>query len=320
MISLFAPRLREFYASSVKSASHAGRTHEYYEDFLDCWERLTDNPRISKITEEAIWEFREAMLRAGYVSTTVNSKLRALRRILKLAAKRKWLTMPDVEMLREPEPDPRVADDEQLAAIYWACSIARWPIAIPLDSTKHRARAWECEDLNPVEYWRSKLVTIFNVGPRRNEFLKMRLVDVDFERSTLSLQSPKTGKWRQKPLHPAVLEHFQPIWGSGKRDLIYGKPKSGEQRYRQWREIQEHAGINQPFFDFQALRSTCGTGLFEQSPGAAQEMLGHSSLATTQRYYVKLSRHLKEVAATRKQPLPFYSGKTSLPSPTIKIG
>jgi hypothetical protein len=106
-----------------------------------------------------------------------------------------------------------------------------------------------------------------------------------------------------------------------RRDLIFGKQKSAEQRYRQWKEIQAHAGISEPHFDFHALRSTCGTDLFEQSPGAAQEMLGHSSIQTTRRYYVKLSRHLREAAATRKQPLPFYGSQgLSVPAATIKIG
>ena len=261
MISFFSgPTAREFYLSHVQSASQARRTREFHLDLLRTWEELTENPGIRAIRTETIWAFREECIRSGLANPTINKKLRSLRIILKRAFKLERIPkMPDIEMLREAEPEPRIASDQELCAIYWACSSARWP------------RSAECDEIHPGNYWRALVVTLFNIGLRLGEVTSLRFTDVDFERGTISVRSSKTKKFRQKPLHQAVVEHLESIRGN--RLLIFGKTASHKQRYNQWDAIQKHAGLGEPFLNFHDLRHTCGTAFFEQSPAPRRKCL-----------------------------------------------
>jgi len=318
----FGPRLRSFYESSVRSATHANATVDAYHEFLGWWERLTGDPPLATINTPIVRSFGEALIASKLAVPTANKHLRALRHCLHRAEEEELLRRRVVvRLFKEPEPMPRIATLDELSAIYWACSSATWP------------RDVGGEPINPGDYWRATVVVLYNVGLRRRELVSIRWNAVDWDRSALLVTSPKTGKTRVKPLHRVVIEHLEAI--RGKREFVFGQagdrePGSGalravdagrKVRYDQWDRIQQRAGIAAPFFNFHDLRKTCGTRFFEQSPGAAQEMLGHASVETTKRSYAQLSPHTREVAERIRQPAAFYVGRQqAAPADTIKIG
>jgi integrase len=81
--------------------------------------------------------------------------------------------------------------------------------------------------------------------------------------------------------------------------------------YAAWHAIQEAAGINvdrsaeqgrKPYYGFHEIRKTCGTNLFGVSPAAAQQMLGHSSVETTQKSYANLNTLTEQALDQIPQP------------------
>jgi len=321
LLPSFGPRLRSFYETSVRSATHAAATVDAYHEFLDWWERLTGDPPVSSINTPIVRAFGEQLISAGLAVPTANKHLRALRHCLKIAEETELLRRRVVvRLFREPEPMPRIATLEELSAIYWSCASATWP------------RDVGGEPVNPGNYWRATVVLLYNVGLRRRELVSIRWGAIDWDRQALLVSSPKTKKHRVKPLHPVVIEHLEAI--RGKREYVFGQagernPSAGgsrkvdagrKTRYEQWDRIQQHAGLAAPYLDFHELRKTCGTRFFEQSPGAAQEMLGHASVETTRRSYAQLSPHTREVAEQLRQPVAFYIGLNQAPPATIKIG
>jgi integrase len=182
--------------------------------------------------------------------------------------------------LAEDPKDPSPMTVGEVAACYEAADFARWPRAT------HR---WEGYGIPPGDWWRAVIVFEFNCGLRTGDFLKLRCDQVNLRNSTIRFRAEKTdgSKGSQtKPLHPTVVDHLRRIW-TPPRDVVFPAPRTKDARMEAWITIQRWAGVKPPaesgldYYRLKDLRSTCGTALFEVSPAAAQQMLGHSSMPTS---------------------------------------
>ena len=300
--------LRELFEKYYLSPDLKRRTVEAYCGTFKHWEKLTDNPPLSEIDNVTLHTFKNAYLEYNS-PTTFNKERRHLLAILNRLSppgrnNPEGLGLIDrfiyIRKLKEPEKIVRVATEKQLNAIYEACAEATWP------DFEFGAASW----------WRSLVVFLYNTGLRRNDFLALTTKEVDLEKSLIEFSAEKTGKERRLPLHQSVVDHFASIWSS--REFVFPKPHGLKTLYQQWYAIQKAAEIAQDdHLTFHQLRSTCGTHLFQRSPGAAQEMLGHSSMETTRKSYAFLTDHLVEMAQTTQQPQSFVSGSEDDPDPNI---
>ena len=175
--------------------------------------------------------------------------------------------------------------------------------------------------------WRCLVVFLFNIGARRSEFLALKQSDFNLDRNYVMLFSEKTGKLEPKPVNETLREHVLRIQ-SPHRQLMFPFPRNFNYLYRQWYTIQEIAGVGvqrpegshrKPYYDFHELRKTCGTNLYEQSPAAAQGMLGHSSVETTRRSYANVNPAMQNAANSMKQPTAFSDGADGSPPPTLPM-
>lgn len=288
--------LRESFEEHYFETSMKKRTLEAYENMLSHWETLTDNPSVCQISNTTLHKFKNAFLE-GYSPSTFNKLRRHILAIMNrlgppIKGNPEGLQILDgfvyVRKAKENEKLPRVATDEELNSIYKASSEATWP------QFEFGAPAW----------WRAVIVFLYNTGLRRNDFLSLETKEVKLSSGCIEFDAEKTGKDRRLPLHPSVIEHFQAIWSD--RKLVFPKPHGLKQLYQQWYSIQAAAEISEEnYLTFHQLRSTCGSNLFERSPGAAQEMLGHSSIETTRRSYANMSNNLVQMALTARQPEAF---------------
>jgi len=300
--------LRQAFEAYYKSPSLKPRTIEAYEGTLSHWEELTDDPHIIEIDNVTLHMFRNAYLEYNKPATFNKERRHILAIMNKLGPKgrnnKKGLAILDDFIYIDPEKETeklaRVATDEELNAIYDACKYANWP------SFEFGAPSW----------WRAVIVFLYNTGLRRNDFLNLETREVKLQKSVIEFDAEKTGKHRRLPLHHSVIEHFEAIWSE--REFVFPKPAGLKTIYRQWYAIQNAAEIPEDrHLTFHQLRSTCGSNLFERSPGAAQEMLGHSSVETTRKSYANLTNHLTEMALTTRQPSAFVSGPDDDPDPDI---
>lgn len=275
------------------------RTVEAYANAFKHWEALTENPPLERIDNSTLQQFKNRFLALHSAGTFNKVRRHLLALFNKLGPPMKGNpgglgVLPVflyVEKSRETEKLPRVAGPALLNAIYEACETATWPRF----------------EFGPDTWWRALVVFLFNTGMRRNDFLRLKTTDVDLAGGRLQFQAEKTGKARILPLAPTVVDHFREIWSD--RELVFPKPNGNKSLYLHWHKLQDAAGLERSeHITFHELRATCGSNLFERSPGAAQEMLGHSSIETTRRHYTNLSRQLRELAETAEQPAAFVGG------------
>lgn len=215
------------------------KTEEGYLNTLNHWENLTDNPVLADIDEQTLQDFRTAYL-AFNSPASFNKERRHLLAILnRLSSKTNYNRnglgiihgVPLIPKLEEPERETRIVSEEDLNAIYAACSLASWP---------HHY----CD---PSDWWRALMVFVYNTGFKRNEFLGLLTEDVDLDESTVQ------HKGETISLHRSVVDHLEAIWGE--RDRVFEIPKSNQIFVQQWRLIQLAADIKSPY-TFHDLRMT----------------------------------------------------------------
>jgi integrase len=300
--------LRESFETFYRSPQMKPRTVEAYHNALKHWETFTEDPPISAVDNAVLLQMKHRFLVAFAPSTFNKIRRHLLALFNKLAPPVKGnpgglAIIPAfvyVDKARERETLPRVAGSDLVGAIYRACESAAWPYV----------------DFGAPAWWRAAVVFLFNTGLRRNDFLNLKTADVDLGNHCLKFTAEKTGKARVVPLHQTVVDHFRAIWTD--REYVFPKPTGNKSLYLHWHKIQTAAGLPRAeHITFHLLRATCGSNLFEKSPGAAQEMLGHSSVETTRRFYTNLSKQLKELAAAADQPAAFSSDPGTDPNPDI---
>ena len=151
---------------------------------------------------------------------------------------------------------------------------------------------------------RALLEVLYGSGLRRQEACDLVLAAVDFEHETLRVQG-KGGKARTVPLTEPAIDALRAWLAEGRPRLVSpgvfapagrahlfvsrrGRPLDGSTVYRiVARELRRAGRAGGPHL----LRHAAGTHLLEGPDGTGgahlrvvQEVLGHSSLATTQRY------------------------------------
>lgn len=179
---------------------------------------------------------------------TINKELRALRAMIRKAARWKFIpAAPSIEFLKEEGKLPTYVTPEDFAAIYKACSVARWPADMPYAA---------------ADWWRALLVMAYMTGWRIGSLLSLRREHVDLEAATaISLAKHNKGRRDQKiPLHPMVVEHlrklasFSPVmfpWLNGRRCL-----------WEEFHAIQKAAKVKpegKAFYGFHDLRRAFAT-------------------------------------------------------------
>lgn len=296
-----ALKLRGVWQRFYLSPDLAARTREAYLDAIGKWELLTRDPTLAELADPIggkliMRDFQANLQQVVKSAATCNKVLRHVRAILRRVgpagprnenAFEIIARVPYVKPAKEDRRPNRVATLDELSAIYGACDVATWP-ACPFAA---------------ADWWRCLLVLLYNVGPRRGDFLALKRSDVKLSCGLLLVQQHKKRHPQWKPINSALCAHIERIW-QPERELLFPHSKSMKSLYRTWYAIQTAAGIVEPYWLHQ-IRKTCGTQLYAQSPGAAQEMLGHSSPQITYDAYANLTAHLVEASNGLRQPAAF---------------
>lgn len=149
--------------------------------------------------------------------------------------------------------------------------------------------------------WRSELqrtrseaiiATFLMTGLRRAELLHLRLTDLDFTRSTLTVRGGKGRKDRTVPLHPKLVPILRGYLEAKERqrrsEWLFSSLRSpgrltNKNLYAIVRRIAVAAGVK---FTPHMLRHTFGRELVEADFNIykLKEIMGHASVSTTQAY------------------------------------
>ncbi len=140
---------------------------------------------------------------------------------------------------------------------------------------------------------RTILMTLYSTGMRRTELVRLRVEDIDSERMVIHIHQGKGRKDRDVPLCPKLLETLRAYWRwkKPKTWLFPGQPQENGDHLTDkavWyvcNDAAQHAGLKKRVSPHM-LRHSFATHLLESGADlrAIQELLGHASLSTTQRY------------------------------------
>jgi integrase len=225
---------------------------------------------------------RDRKLAEGYKSSTVNSMLKALSVVWRWAAKHSLTDAANPTAgLRKPPPTGLVdfLSNEEVSRLL--------------------AHAREhMPDLHPM------IATAIYAGLRKGELFGLRWQDIAFDRSLIHVahsytSTPKSGKWRPVPLHPALaplLRDWQRRCATSFPDvpLVFPvKPERGNyvrmgtaDDMLDLEPLLKAAGCHVPVRPWHALRHTFASH-YVMSGGnilALSKILGHSKLETTMIY------------------------------------
>jgi integrase len=134
---------------------------------------------------------------------------------------------------------------------------------------------------------------LINTGMRKGELLGLKWVDLDFDRSLITLLNTKNGKPRHIPMNDVVKQAFLQIrLKKGISSLVFPGSKGKMWDFRTSFEIaRKKAGLSD--VRLHDLRHTFASHLCMSGADlmTVKELLGHSTLVMTQRYSHLTDRH-----------------------------
>jgi len=157
-------------------------------------------------------------------------------------------------------------------------------------------------DEDPHPYAGSMMKIALFTGMRRGELLKLRWVDIDFERGFIKIRDPKGGMDQTIPLNDAARGVLKSLPRTG-ADFVFPR-KGGGQRTdinHQIKAIKERAGLPKDFRALHGLRHHYASMLASSGKVdmyVLQKLLTHKSPTMTQRY-----AHLRDEALRKASNL-----------------
>ena len=218
-----------------------------------------------------------------YAAATIKHQIVLLRRLFNVA--RKWGMYEGgnpVERVQMPKIDNQKTDfltEDQLSRLLE--TLDTWPVK------------------ESVAFVKFAMFT----GLRRGELFKLTWDDVDFERSMVTLRTPKGGKTTTLPLSAQAIQVLRslPVVSTfvfpGKEDKA-GKRKQRTDFKGPWERIRKAAGLPDDF-RFHGLRHHFASTLVSSGVdlGIVRELLTHKHVGTTERYAHFRPDAIKDAAA-----------------------
>ncbi len=259
----------------------------YRRDLLQYGGTVESNPGIE--AGEAVYVHLDVMRHDGLSNASIARKFAAIRTFHRFLITEGYATQ-----------DPTAAIDSPRRA-------ASIPKALTVDQV---FRLIDSPDLNVPLGRRDHAIleVLYATGCRVTELVNLDLHDVDFETAT-ALVTGKGNKQRLVPIGSYALEAIG-VWledrlvirrdGADSGALFLTVRGNRMSRQTLWRVVRKAAivaGIDTGLLSPHVLRHSCATHMVEGGADlrTVQEMLGHTSISTTQVYTRVSPEHLREV-------------------------
>ena len=274
-------------------------TYGFYERGLRMLTRISKPKRLCDVDHGTLEDFASARSKEVDSHATVNRDLRHIRAALKWAKRRGLLVnVPDFGgiLLREDRKKPTIMPVDDFLALV---------VALSSDIGLHkRSNGW----------WKVFLYVSYYLGLRRGEALSLMWKEVGFQTLEVRIKAPtsKSRKERVVPIAPEIGE----ILAEWKRQSEQSQPNdyvldwpfnTYRPLYKDWHRIQEAAGIPEgQHYVPKDCRSTCASDLIANAVPTVvvKDFLGHSSVATTENYYINTKPALRAAAGARSVRVP----------------
>jgi len=267
-----APRLERFSQDFLSSIRYELTRKRYASSLVSLRAHFSDT-QLSDITSGKIDEFKEARLGDQVRSATVNRDLAVLRRMLRIAERKRLITRSpfhEVEMLEERKE-------------------RRQPHILTFDEEKRLLAT-------AAEHIRVLAILILETGLRSGkEALSLKWADIDFLSESIKVRQSKTmAGQRIVPMSSrcnAELLRWQELFGPNFSEYVFPKPGHPETHLRDvrvaWANALSAAGLKQ--FWIYDLRSTFCSRVIQAGVSHifVAQIMGHSSSSSILQTYAK---------------------------------
>lgn len=265
----------------------------YRHDLIEFSQSIDENIEVEAVTAADVRRFI-ACLFGKNSGATVARKLSALRTFFRFLQKRKIIDSDPLVEVRAPKAGKYIP-------VFLTVDEAFALLEAPTEKDRYMLRD------------RAILEMLYSTGMRVSELVSSNVTDLDFNEEMVSVRG-KGGKERLIPVGRPALEAVK-NWLPFRKQLVFARAKRGrpvEKKAlflngrggrltsrsveRMVRQYGERAGIMQ-IVTPHSLRHSFATHLLEMGADlrSVQELLGHSSLSTTQRYTHLTLDHLIDV-------------------------
>ena len=132
------------------------------------------------------------------------------------------------------------------------------------------------------------LELLYGAGLRVSEAAGLDWLDIDFEQGVISVRHGKGGKQRRVPLGGEGMRAFGLLHAEGGEGAVFKNQRGGRLSTRSMHRIVRKAGLMSDVAGLHphAMRHSYATHMLDAGADlrSIQELLGHASLSTTQRY------------------------------------
>ncbi len=264
------PRFEEFAEDFLTSVKHPN-THKRYGSSIGNLNEEFSDKRLPEITPETIEDFKLQRLEDGARAATVNRDLAVLRRILRLAERKRLIgrtPFREIDFLEERKQ-------------------RRCPHIVPFEEEQKILTS------SPERHIRTLMIVVLETGLRTNsEALLLRWQDVDLVNDVIHVRQSKTPTGvRNVPISSRCkleLLAWRELFGPGFSPWIFPNLRRPTQPLKDvrksWAKALKDAGI--PYFWIYDLRHTFASRLTQAgvSPLFVAQILGHSSTSILSTY------------------------------------
>jgi len=271
-----AKSILQVFEQELRIRNYSPKTIKSYLSCLRSFENFFKPRKLSELSNENIREFiihkiEKEKLSAGTVNQTINAL-----RFLYVEICKRPIVLGDIHRPQKGKRLPVVLSLDEVKSIFDS-----------LGNIKHRVM----------------LMLTYSAGLRVSEVVHLKPEDIDSKRKLIHVHEGKGRKDRYTILSDAVLEGLRVYWKVHKpkkwlfEGQTEGEPYSIRSAQRVFECAAEKAGIRKEV-SIHSLRHSFATHLLEQGTDIRfiQELLGHSSVKTTE-IYTHVSR--RQIAAIR---------------------
>ena len=246
------------------------RTIEYYTEDLRYFQRTTKVTYLDEITDKLYEDFILHEMDKGNKMTAVNCRTRGLRVFLRFCAKREYMELITIPMMKVDETFKDPYTDDELQRL------------LKRPATTESFVEWRC--------W-AAVNTFLATGIRASTLVNLKIGDLDFENDTIHLSKLKNRKQQMVPMSQSLktaLNVYLKLWDWDDSDFLFPSSDNTQMTVASMggsiRRYNISRGVTKT--SLHLFRHTFAKNYILAGGGMAQlqAILGHSTLDMTRKY------------------------------------